>query len=89
MWVFSTLKQKLSRFDLKWGSEASVLLEGERGTFRAVMLGKQIVMWLRSTVEELSRGTELKDFYRSVRSGSTIYVVQRHENGLWSYRSMA
>lgn len=54
--------------------------ERSRGTYRAVILGKSSVMWLRSTVEELIRGTKLREFNRLVRCGSTIYVALRCAN---------
>lgn len=43
-------------------------------------MGKPSVMWLRPTVEELVRFTDLREFYRLFRSGSIIliYIAQWH-----------
>lgn len=74
------------------GFQGIHLAKRSRGMFRAEMLGKPSVLWLRSTVEDLIRGTELKEFYRSFRSGSTVCVAQGRANGhgkLWSYLNMA
>ena len=44
-------------------------------------VGQAKRLWLRSTVEDFIRGTELKEFYRSFSYGSAVYVAQRHANG--------
>jgi len=54
--------------------------ERSRETYWAVIMGNPSVMWLRSTVEELVWGTVLREFYRSFRSQSIVYIAQRHAN---------
>lgn len=46
--------------------------EWHRGTLRVVMLGKTSMLWRRMTMEELTKWTENKDFYCTIRSGTTL-----------------
>jgi hypothetical protein len=66
---------------MKRGKEIFVLLKG---------VGKFSVRWLRLMVEELIRGENLSDFYRSFRSGDVSYLptgMRIAMGGFWSYRS--
>jgi hypothetical protein len=38
------------------------------------------VVWLLTIAEDLIRGENLREFYRTLRVGSTAYIVQRRAN---------
>lgn len=71
---FSYVEAKVFEIWTAMGFKGFCFAEWSRGTLRAVMMGKMGVIWLHTMVEELIRGAEMKDFYRSIRSGNTIYV---------------
>lgn len=52
------------------------LAERSRGIFRALVLGRLSIGWLRNSMEALRRG-DLKEFCRTYRVGNMVYVLQR------------
>jgi hypothetical protein len=61
-------------------SEISVggtrLAERSRGTFKAVVLGRQSIGLLRNSMEALLKGGELNEFCRTYQVGNTVYILQ-------------
>jgi hypothetical protein len=64
------------------GGRSSVLRleERRRGFSHVAFLGSLCSGWLSSTMEELVRNTDSKDFIKSFREGSKVTIVQRGSN---------
>jgi len=56
------------------------LAEWNKGRFRAVFLTKLSVGWFRRSMEELKQGGEIRDFCRTFRVGSMVFILQRRGN---------
>lgn len=56
------------------------LAEWNKGLFRAVFLNMLSVGWFRRSMEELKQGGEIRDFCRTFRVGSTVFILQRRGN---------
>jgi len=56
------------------------LAEWNKGLFRVVFLNKLSVGWFRRSMEELKQGGEIRDFCRTFRVGSTVFILQRRGN---------
>lgn len=56
-----------------------------RGVTRAVVLGKNCVVWLLAMVEEALNGEKLREFW----VGSRAYIVQRQMNSYGQYMALA
>lgn len=67
--IFFYVEAKSFEIQSKDGEGGVHFVERSRETYRALILGKLSMMWLRSTVEELVMGVKLGDFYRKFRSG--------------------
>jgi hypothetical protein len=73
--VFSYVQAKVFEIWTAVGFKGICFAEWSKEMLRAVMLGKMSVIWLHTMVEELIRGAKMKDFYRSICSGNTVYVA--------------
>jgi hypothetical protein len=65
------------RFEVSGGVR---LAERSRHLFQAVILGWSSLVWLMQAVEQLSKGEEDNDKWRTFQMGSTVYVVLRRKN---------
>ena len=52
----------------------------QRGVEEPIAMGKLSVMWLTSMVEELKRGENLREIYRSFSSGHLVYIAHIRAN---------
>lgn len=75
IWGFVHVKAKSFELRSKEVIGGIRFAERSRRTYQTVILGKPSVMWLRSMVEELIRGMELREFYRLFRSRSIVYIA--------------
>lgn len=51
------------------------ITERSIGVSRVVVLGKCSLFWLLVTVEEVLKGENLREFYKTIRVGSRAYIA--------------
>lgn len=78
--VYLYVKAKSFKVLSKDGNGGFRFAERCKGVYRALILGKPSVVWLLNMAEDYIRGENLREFYRTLRVGSTAHIVQTRAN---------